>query len=116
MAEADPKHLRNKRLASNDNEIEDTASSKPKVEKVEMTNVEIMKEILVYLKKTKICPTLSPGVFEKFYYPYIQRGVGNQRGWLKKMEEVKTKFNTKSAPTEDVDKHEFELWMKIWGE
>ncbi|KAI3790887.1 hypothetical protein L2E82_04289 [Cichorium intybus] len=82
MAEADPKHLNNKRLASNDNEIEDTASSKPKVEKLEITN----------------------------------RGIGNQRGWLKKMEEVKTKFNTESAPMEDVDKHEFELWMKIWGE
>ncbi|KAI3497025.1 hypothetical protein L1887_39406 [Cichorium endivia] len=119
MAEADPKRLRNKGLASNNDEIEDTTRSKPKrqvIVEVGMTNIEIMKQILGYRNRKGVCPTTSPDAFQKFCSPFIRMGVGNQNGWLKKMEEVKAKFNSEGAPTEDVDKQEYELWLKIWGE
>ncbi|KAI3497027.1 hypothetical protein L1887_39408 [Cichorium endivia] len=141
MAEADPKHLpnkwkeansfttivrggtplwkhANKSLASNEDELEDTASSKPKeeeIEKVELTNIEIMQEILSYKMRKGVCPTKSPDDLQRFCYFYIRLGVGNKGGWLNKMEEMKNKFNTESDSTRYADNNEFELWKKIWG-
>ncbi|KAI3708503.1 hypothetical protein L2E82_37689 [Cichorium intybus] len=119
MAQDDPKQLPNKRLASKNDELEDTACNKPKrevIEMVEMTNIEIMKGIQAYRQRNGVCPTMCPYAFQQFCCPYIRMGVGNEGGWLKKMEEVKTTFNSESAPRKDVDKKEFKLWKKISGE
>ncbi|KAL7582640.1 hypothetical protein Lser_V15G45233 [Lactuca serriola] len=103
---------------SNENEIEDTATSKPKneeIKEVEIDNIDIMNEILEYRNRKGGCPGNNPDDFRRFCYPYIFLGIGNARGWIKKMKEIKNKFNSESAPMEEVDKNEFDLWKKIWG-
>ncbi|CAI9263596.1 unnamed protein product [Lactuca saligna] len=70
--------------------IEDTGNSKPKKGNVEEVNI-----------YNVLC---------------IRLNIGNARGWIRKMRELKIKFNTDSALTDDVDKKEFELWKKIWGD
>ncbi|CAH1444455.1 unnamed protein product [Lactuca virosa] len=100
------------------NEIEDTATSKPEneeIQEVDYDTIEIMQEILAYRNRKGVWPCESPDDLKRFCFPYIHVGIGNEGGWLKKMEEMKNKFNNESAPMEDVDKKEFELWKKIWG-
>ncbi|CAH1444454.1 unnamed protein product [Lactuca virosa] len=109
MAEANPKPLPNNGGdplnkknttsatavgGSKEVKIEDTGSSKPK-------------------KGTTPCD--NPDDLREFCTPYIRLDIGNARGWIRKMRELKIKFNNDSAPTDDVDKKEFELWKKIWG-
>lgn len=99
-------------------ETEDTANSKPKeeeIEEIELGNIEIMQEILSYRNRKGVWPWESPYDLQRFCFPYIHVGIGNEGGWLKKIEEMKNKFNDESAPMEDVDKKEFKLWKKIWG-
>ncbi|CAI9303640.1 unnamed protein product [Lactuca saligna] len=96
-------------------ETEDSASSKPKEEEIELGNTKIMQDILSYRKRKGVWPWESPHDLQTFCLPYIHVGIGNEGGWLKKIEEMKNKFNDESAPMEDVDKKEFKLWKKIWG-
>ncbi|KAL4580208.1 hypothetical protein LXL04_016392 [Taraxacum kok-saghyz] len=103
--------------AANDVEIEDTdTSKKPKNDEIEIDNIEIMEAILAYQKREGVSLRDSPGDRGMFCFSYIKGGVGNGLKWVFKMDEMKTKFNSESAPMEDVEKKEFELWKKIWGD
>ncbi|KAI3708505.1 hypothetical protein L2E82_37691 [Cichorium intybus] len=124
MAEADPEHNKMKKTTFSippwryTNEIEDTATSKRKeeeIEEVDYDNIEIMHEILAYRNRNGVCPCSNPDDLRIFCFPYVHMGIGNEGGWFKKMKEMKNKFNIESAPMEDVEKKEFELWKKIWG-
>ncbi|KAI3497022.1 hypothetical protein L1887_39403 [Cichorium endivia] len=137
MAEADPKRIpndggdppnnrKNKKSKTtfsippwrHPNEIEDTSTSKPneeEIEEVDYDTIEIMQEILAYRNRNGVWPCSNPNDLRKFCFPYIHIGIGNEGGWIKKLKEMKNKFNGESSPIEDVEKKEFELWKKIWG-
>ena len=104
--------------ATSDEEIENAATSKnPKNDPIEMDidNIELMEAIVAYQKREGVSLRNSPGACGMFCYSYIKRGIGSGVKWLYKMYEMEIKFNNESAPTEDVEKKEFELWKKIWG-
>lgn len=101
--------------ASNDEEIKDTATNKETIKFVMLDNINVMEIILAYKERAGVFPFDSPVYFERFCYPYVRRGIGNTEGWTQKVREIKNKFNSKSAPKGDVEKKEFKLWKKIWG-
>ncbi|KAI3497023.1 hypothetical protein L1887_39404 [Cichorium endivia] len=108
----------NKRSDSNEVKIEDPATIKPNkgdVEEVNIYNLDILHEILLYKNWKGVTPCDNPDDLREFCTPYIHLDIGNARGWIRKMREIKTKFNNESDPIDDVDKQEFELWKKIWG-
>ncbi|KAL4589296.1 hypothetical protein LXL04_002202 [Taraxacum kok-saghyz] len=95
-----------------------TATSKPNkggVEEINFPNSDILVEVLAYKDLKGVDPSHNPDTLREFCTPFIQVNVGNARGWIRRLREIKNKFNNDSAPTEDVDKKEFEMWKKIWG-
>ncbi|KAL4580210.1 hypothetical protein LXL04_016395 [Taraxacum kok-saghyz] len=100
--------------------IEETVTSDPKpkkgdVDEVNIYNIDIMHEILEYKNLKGVDPADNPDDLREFCTPFIHLDIGNARGWIRKMRELKNKFNDDSAPVEDLDKQEFKLWKKIWG-
>ncbi|KAI3497019.1 hypothetical protein L1887_39400 [Cichorium endivia] len=113
-----PRNHPDESSASNELEIEDTATSKPmkeEIKEVEIDDIDLMEEILEYRIRKRQFPSKSSDDLRRFCNGYIHLGIGNLNGWIKKMNEMKNKFNSDSDPTEDIDKKEFELWKKIWG-
>ncbi|KAL4580205.1 hypothetical protein LXL04_016389 [Taraxacum kok-saghyz] len=103
--------------ATNDVDMEDSATCEtPKNEEIEMDNIEIMEAILAYQEREGVYLANSMDNRVNFCQPYLERGVGNPLKWIMKFHAMKTKFNSESAPMEDVEKKEFELWKKIWGD
>ncbi|KAI3708508.1 hypothetical protein L2E82_37694 [Cichorium intybus] len=124
MAEAYPNPLPNdgsdppnkKTTTSANKEVAATRKSKKgDVEEVNIYNLDIMHEILEYKNYKGVTPCDNPDDLREFCTPYINLNIGNARGWIRKMRELKTKFNNESDPTDDVEKEEFDLWKKIWG-
>ncbi|CAI9263600.1 unnamed protein product [Lactuca saligna] len=115
MMEADQQYY-DESSSSNDVEIKDKATNKEAIELVILDNINIMEIILEYKERVGVYPFDSPIVFKRFCYPFVSRGIGNTEVWTKKVREIKNKFNDDSAPIEDVDKKEFKLWKKIWGD
>ncbi|CAI9263594.1 unnamed protein product [Lactuca saligna] len=130
MAEANPKRLANdggdppkkknttSAGGSKQVKIEDTSNSKSNkgdVEEVNIYNLDLLNEILEYKNWKGTTPCDNPDDLREFCTPYIRLDIGNARGWIRKMRELKTKFNDDSDPTNDVEKEEFEVWKKIWG-
>ncbi|KAL4581790.1 hypothetical protein LXL04_006318 [Taraxacum kok-saghyz] len=77
--------------------------------------LEIMEAIVAYQKREGVYLANSIDNRVNFYQPYLQRSIWNSRKWIMKLHALKTKFNSDSAPNEDVEKKEVELWKKIWG-
>ncbi|KAL4580206.1 hypothetical protein LXL04_016390 [Taraxacum kok-saghyz] len=103
--------------STNDVQIEDAAISKnPKNCGIELDDIEIMEAILEYQKREGVFLAKSIDNRVDFYQPYLERGVGDGLKWIMRLQAMKTKFNSESAPIEDVEKKEFELWKKIWGD
>ncbi|KAL4576246.1 hypothetical protein LXL04_012337 [Taraxacum kok-saghyz] len=77
--------------------------------------LEIMEAIIAYQKREGVYLANSIDNRVNFYQPYLQRSIWNSRKWIMKLHALKTKFNSDSAPNEDVEKKDVELLKKIWG-
>ncbi|KAI3497020.1 hypothetical protein L1887_39401 [Cichorium endivia] len=118
MAEANPNPLPNDGSDPPNQKNTTSATRKSKkgdVKEVNIYNLDIMQEILEYKNYKGVTPCDNPDDLREFCTPYINLDIGNARGWIQKMRELKTKFNNESDPIDDVEKDEFDLWKKIWG-
>ncbi|KAL8195537.1 hypothetical protein R6Q57_025940 [Mikania cordata] len=89
--------------SSNSEEIKDTASSKPadkeeEIEEVQISDDEVFQQLDEYEFRNGANPVLDEYNMQRFQFPYIHIGIGNEGGWESKIRHMKFKFKNDDRP------------------